>query len=194
MQGKIEEIKARNPSIECKYIVCDFSKHTKMSEYREIFGTEIADLDIGVAIANAGYARANRVEDMSDEYLESTMNINALHVYYLMKIFSEKMLKRTKRSALIVTSSMAGLYPFPSVVAYSAQKSFVTFLARGMALEMGKNIDVLSFNPAEVATKLIFRDESQASGATVTVAHAVKCCFRDCGHEDVTIGTFAHAV
>lgn len=160
MQAKIDEIKKAFPSVECKYIVCDFAKYTKMSEYREIFGPQLENLDIGVGIANAGYTRAYLFEDHKDDFMETIMNVNALHVYYLMKILSEIMLKRSKRSALIVTSSMAGLFPFASVITYSAQKSFVTFLTRGMALEMGKKIDVLSFNPAEVATKLIKKDES----------------------------------
>lgn len=57
---------------------------------------------------------------------------------------------------------------------------------------MSDKIDVLSFNPAEVATKLIKKDESQAGGATITVKAAVDCCFRDLGHTDVTYGAFNH--
>lgn len=92
--------------------------------------------DIGVAILNAGYAEANLVEHCSDEYLETTVNTNALHVYYVAKILSEKLMAREKRSALIVTSSLAALAPIPASVAYSSQKVFVTYLARGMAMEM----------------------------------------------------------
>lgn len=36
MKTKIEEIKASFP-VECKYLVCDFSKFTKISEYRELY-------------------------------------------------------------------------------------------------------------------------------------------------------------
>ena len=61
-----------------------------------------------------------------------------------------------------------------------------------MALEMGKKIDVMSFNPAEVATKLIFKDKSQVGGTCVSCEVAVKSCLRDLGHEDVTVGTLNH--
>lgn len=57
---------------------------------------------------------------------------------------------------------------------------------------MGHKIDIMSFNPAEVATKLIMKDKSQVGGGTVSVEDAVKCCFRDVGHTDKTYGTFSH--
>ena len=83
------------------------------------------------------------------------MNINVLHVYYTMKVLSEQMLKRDKRSAMIIVSSQAAVRPLPMAVAYCSQKSFATFLAQGMALEMGNRMDIMSFNPGSVATKLI---------------------------------------
>ena len=105
---------------------------------------------------------------------------------------ADKLVKREKRSAMIVTSSLAYLVPMPVSVIYSAQKRFVTHLAQGMALELGKSIDVMSYNPAEVATKLVFKDKSQAGGAVITVEKAVETCFRDVGHTDVTYGAFMH--
>jgi short-subunit dehydrogenase len=86
------------------------------------------------------------------------MNVNVLHVYYLFKIMAEQLMKREKRSSMIVTSSMAFVRPTPFSIAYSAHKRFVTFLAQGMFLEMSSKIDIMSFNPGEVATKLINRD------------------------------------
>ena len=165
---------------------------TKMGEYREKLEQDIADYDVAVGIANAGYGYAGKFEDNDDEYLETIMNLNAIHVYYTVKLLSDRMLKRNKRSAIIVTSSLAAMRPLPMAVGYSAQKAFVTYIARGMALEMGDRIDVLSFNPAEVATKLIFKDESQTGGTVVSVKNAVECCFRDLGHTDMTFGTFNH--
>lgn len=153
------------------------------------------DLDIAVGIANAGYGEAGKFEHSDDNLLSTLLNINVIHVYYTMKILSERMLKREgKKSALIAVSSLAAMRPIPMSVAYSAQKIFVTYLTRGMALEMGHKIDLLSFNPAEVATKLIFKDKSQAGGTIVTVDKAVKSCFRDMGHTDVTFGAFSHEI
>ena len=57
---------------------------------------------------------------------------------------------------------------------------------------MSAKIDVLSFNPGEVATKLIYKDKSQAGGSIIPVEKAVDCCFRDVGLTDVTYGAFVH--
>ena len=192
MKTKIQEIKAAHSGIECDYIICDFSKFTTLSEYRELYSSKIGGLDIAVAVANAGYALAGKFEDNEDDLLVTTMNINVLHVYYTMKVLSEQMLKRDKRSAMIIVSSQAAVRPFPMAVAYCAQKSFATFLAQGMALEMGNRIDIMSFNPGSVATKLIQKDKSQAGGIIVTVEKAVRTCLRDLGHGDFTFGTLNH--
>lgn len=60
-----------------------------MAEYREALELPCKDLDIGLVIANAGWADAFKIIDMTDDFYEGTMKINALHVYYVMKIMSE---------------------------------------------------------------------------------------------------------
>jgi short-subunit dehydrogenase len=69
---------------------------------------------------------------------------------------------------MIFTSSMAAEMALPMSVAYSAEKIFTTYLAQGYSIEMGDKIECMSFNPAEVATKMIMKDESQSGGLTVT--------------------------
>lgn len=130
MQQKLEEIKKDcGKDIECKYIVADFGKLQTMAEYRETFEFPCKDLDIGLVICNAGYGDAFKIVDTPDDYWEGSMKINVLHVYYVMKIMSEQLWKRDVRSAMIITSSLAYMLPFPASVPYSSQKRFVTFLA-----------------------------------------------------------------
>ena len=69
-------------------------------------------------------------------------------------------MKRPKRSAMIVTSSLASIRPFPGMLTYSACKRFVSHLAQGLNFELAEKVDVMSYNPAEVATKLIMKDKS----------------------------------
>lgn len=193
MQGKLEEIKKDcGKQIETKYLVADLSKFTSMAQYRELLGTEIENLDIGVVCANAGYGEATMMRDATDDFLETSMNLNAVHVYYLFKILGDKLWNRENRSCMIVTSSMAYLRPMPASIAYSAQKRFATFLSQGMSMEYGQKIDILSYNPAEVATKLIHKDKSQEGGATISVQKAVETCFRDVGYTDISYGAFIH--
>lgn len=61
-----------------------------------------------------------------------------------------------------------------------------------MALELGDRIDIMSYNPSEIATKMIMKDKSQVGGGTISVETAVEVCFRDVGHTDITYGAFAH--
>ena len=79
MQEKLQEIKAAcGRPIECKYIVCDFSKLTDITEYRTLFEPEIANLDIGIVMANAGWGEPNAFHKIPDNDLKGQMNINAL--------------------------------------------------------------------------------------------------------------------
>ncbi len=57
---------------------------------------------------------------------------------------------RKERSAIIVTSSIAGTTPMPSSLAYSSAKTFVTFLAQGLFYELKNKIDVMSYAPGFV--------------------------------------------
>ena len=97
--------------------------------------TEIANLDIGVVIANAGWGESGAFDDMKDDDLRGSININALQVVYLFKILGEKLMQRTKRSAMIVTSSISSAFPMPGMLTYSAGKRFVTHLAQGLNFE-----------------------------------------------------------
>ena len=146
----------------------------------------IANLDIGLVVANAGYFenKPNPFTVNSDEYIKNLVNINCLQFVYVFRILSEKLMKRPKRSGMLVTSSMAYARPSPGIACYSAVKKFATHMAQGLNLELAEKVDVMSYNPFGVATKLIKKDKSQAGGATITVEQAVEACFRDMGCND----------
>ena len=84
---------------------------------------------------------------MSAEEIESQVNLNALHPIYLAKALLPHLLSRKKRSSIIVTSSGLGTVAIPGVLTYSMCKSFSSFLAKGLAIEVGDKIDCLSFEP-----------------------------------------------
>ena len=71
MKGKIDEIRSIYPTVECRNIICDFGKLTKFSEYREVYGSLIEDLDIAVGIANAGYVEGNKFVDIDNDDFEN---------------------------------------------------------------------------------------------------------------------------
>ena len=97
------------------------------------------------------------------------------------------MLSRAKRSAIVVTSSALAMYPMSGILPYSMSKSFSSFLAEGLNIELKEKVDVMSFQPGEVQTKLL-GDRKTA----VTVQQASKGCLRDLGTTDLTYGAFTH--
>ena len=58
---------------------------------------------------------------------------------------SQRMLKSKKKSAIIVTSSVMGAYPYPGLTTYSAAKSFSSFVAEALNFELKDKIDVISY-------------------------------------------------
>jgi short-subunit dehydrogenase len=98
------------------------------NEYSKV-AAELADIDVGMLVLNAGALTISKFSILSPEELESQINLNALHVVYLAKALMPQILSRQKKTALIVTSSGLGTYPFPMVLPYSMSKSFSSFLA-----------------------------------------------------------------
>ena len=93
-------------------------------------------------------------QDLTNEEVEQIVTINALHPAYLLKVMLPQLLARKTRSGIIVTSSGIGSCPVPGVISYSMSKSFSSFLAQGLNVELKEKIDVISFECGEVETKL----------------------------------------
>ena len=47
------------------------------------------------------------------------------------------------------------MYPMSGILPYNMSKSFSSFLAEGLNIELKDKIDVMSYQPGEVQTKLI---------------------------------------
>lgn len=87
-----------------------------------------------------------------------------------------------------MTSSSLGTVAIPGVLTYSMCKSFVSFLAEGLAIEVGDKIDCLSYQPGQVKTNLLKFD----SPGGISVETAVNGCLRDLGTTSQTYGAFLH--
>lgn len=101
------------------------------------------------------------------------------------------MLAREKRGAIVITSSGLGSVPVPGILAYSAAKSFSSFLGEGLNVELKDKIDVLSFQCGEVKTKLL---GNRGGPQVITTDRATNGCLRDLGSNSMTYGAFAHGM
>jgi len=75
------------------YVVADFAKLTKISEYENI-AAQLKDIDIGMLILNAGWSQVAPFLDYSPDLIEYTLNINAVHPAYLSKVLVNQMNSR----------------------------------------------------------------------------------------------------
>ena len=98
---------------------------------------------------------------------------------------------------MIITSALAEIFPFPGLLTYCCTKKFTCFLADGLFYELKDKVDVMSYCPGYVATKIVGSSGSDGGdifGAKVTPAGAAKYAFRDIGHTSKTHGSFVHEI
>lgn len=160
---KLEEVKAaciaENPTIQTMAIQADFSEMKTIDDYERVIAEPLKNLDVAVLVANAGMGLMAPFADLTNKEVESLYSINTTHVIFTIKVLLENMIQRHnqhgKRSAILVTSSVLGTLPLSGTITYSASKSFVSFLAQGLNYELKNKVDVISFEPGEVETKML---------------------------------------
>ena len=142
-------------------------------------------------LLNAGWAVMGPFNDLTPLEIEQTVTINALHPIYLIKALLPKLLAREKRSAVLVTSSGLASVPVPGIATYSAAKSFSSYIAEALHIELKDKIDVISFQCGEVHTKLLGAGQKKAFHI-ITTERATGGSLRDIGSRSMTHGAFAH--
>ena len=197
MKEKLSEITSK---VKTMQIVADFHKLQTLEEYHEQIGKKLQDKDVGILVANAGFANVGPFLEQSDDEIERMLQINSKHVVYLMKIFANKLIDRhTKqgtKSAIIVTSSMASTFPMAGHDTYCASKTFASYMAVGLNFELQGKVDVLSYEPAGVATKMLQGKKDKYKGDFITCStdRAADVCVRDLGNTSATTGAFRHVL
>ena len=127
IDSKLADIKAIYPQVETIGIVCDFSKLSTMAQYRDLVATtELKDIDIGILCMNAGCFSVGPLDFVDDERYEGVWNVNGLQNAYLLKALVQKLLNRDKRTAVLITSSMANEMVMPGAQSYSATKAMTS--------------------------------------------------------------------
>lgn len=175
-------------------VVADFAKMFTIEDYRKNIAMKVAHLDIGVLALNAGYADMGPFHVLDDIEVEKQMQVNAVHCLYTMKVMSKQLLDRAdtfkRKSGVIMTSSIAHTVPLCGLSTYSSVKAFTTHLAKCLNYEFKGKIDVMSYNPGVVTTKM--SRASQTSRKTISEKRAADVAFKDLGCEVSSAGSFRH--
>ncbi|OGE13646.1 hypothetical protein A3G14_05020 [Candidatus Curtissbacteria bacterium RIFCSPLOWO2_12_FULL_38_9] len=118
-------------------------------------------LKLYALINNAGINNPQWIEDISNDNLKETLNVNLVSPVLLCRGFVPH-LKKNKISHIINVSSMFGVISRGKQSLYSSSKFGLVGLTKSLALELAQyNILVNSISPGFVETDLTLRNSSQ---------------------------------
>ncbi len=113
----------------------------------------VADLDIAVVVANAGYGLAGRFDKQDARRLRDMVQLNCTAPVIMINRLVPRLGARG-RGAIIVVSSTAGHQPVPFSAVYSASKAFDLAFGEALWAELlGTGIDVLVLQPGATGTE-----------------------------------------
>ncbi|MCT7664183.1 SDR family NAD(P)-dependent oxidoreductase [Shinella kummerowiae] len=121
---------------------------------------------IDVIVANAGIAHRTPLADLTDEKWDLTFDIDLKGIFRLVRAAAPGM--RTRRSgAVIALSSIMGVaYGWDEHVHYSAAKSGVVGLVRGLAVELARDgVRVNGLAPGYIRTAQLLSEENSLGPA-----------------------------
>ena len=198
IKEKLNDLYLEFPHIKTGMIIADFSELKSIEDYKKKVMYDMEFYDVGVLVLNAGCGTMGPFGEITDQEVESIVNVNALHVVYMTKlmvpVFVERFNRKKMRGAIIVTSSGFASRPISGSITYSATKTFASFIAEGLNHELKEKIDFLSYQAGEVTTKMIYRYKTDARTISTATNRAAQVCFRDLGCEQMTRGSFRHEV
>ena len=114
-----------------------------------------------IVFNNAGVASAFAFDQVGLEEVDKVMHINLGGMINIAKAFLP-LLKASERSALVNTSSILGLFGFPSSLAYCMSKFGVTALSQCLAMESAEfypNVHICSVHPGFIRGAIIMNSK-----------------------------------
>ena len=114
---------------------------------------QVAQLEIGTLVNNAGFSTVGRFERVPREKIREMIRVNCLAVAGLTHAFLPAM-KARRRGAIIIVSSVAAYQPLGLAATYGATKAFDLMLGEALWAEnRGTGVDVLVLSPGPVDTE-----------------------------------------
>jgi short-subunit dehydrogenase len=137
----------------------------------ERLAEQLADLEIGMLVNNAGVGYAGRFHKLDSDRLRDMVVLNCVSPVVLTSRLLPAMRERG-RGAVVVTGSIAGRQPLPLHSVYAATKAFDLLFGEALSLELrGDGIDVVVLEPGATATE--FQQAAGESGHPGESAAAV---------------------
>ncbi|SIR36806.1 3-oxoacyl-[acyl-carrier protein] reductase [Rhizobium sp. RU20A] len=116
---------------------------------------------IDVIVANAGIAHRTRLADLTDEKWDLTFDIDLKGIFRLARAAAPSMRARKSGSIIALSSIMGVAYGWDEHVHYSAAKSGVVGLVRGLAVELAADgVRVNGVAPGYIRTAQLLSEEN----------------------------------
>jgi short-subunit dehydrogenase len=147
--GPVREHAARlRPRIDVRECVVDLADPAQVAHALD----SIADLEIGLLVANAAHAATAPWLEIPLEDKLRQIQVNCVAVTQMVDVLSRAMAERG-RGGIIIMSSMAARVGSPLVATYAATKAFDLILAESLWAELDeRGIDVLGVMPGATRT------------------------------------------
>ncbi|MGY5802332.1 SDR family NAD(P)-dependent oxidoreductase [Rhizobium sp. LEGMi12c] len=121
---------------------------------------------IDIIIANAGIAHRTPLEKLTDDKWDLTMDVDLKGIFKLVRAAVPGMRARRSGSIVALSSIMGVAYGWDEHVHYSAAKSGVVGLVRGLAVELAKDgIRVNGIAPGYIRTAQLLSEENSLGPA-----------------------------
>lgn len=110
---------------------------------------------IDIVVANAGIDSIAPTATMADDVWEQMIAVNLTGVFKTVRAALPSMIERNQGGSIVVTSSCAGLTPYPNHIHYVTSKFGVIGIVKALALELAHyRIRANAIAPAAVRTDL----------------------------------------
>lgn len=144
----------------------------------EMSGAVVADVEnrfgaIDVIVANAGIARRVPLADMTDDQWDETFDVDLKGIMRIVRAAAPGMRARNAGSIIAMSSIMGVAYGWDEHVHYSAAKSGVVGLVRGLAVELAADgVRVNGLAPGYIRTAQALSEEHSLGPAGLEKAAA----------------------
>lgn len=132
----------------------------------------VADLDLGLVVANAAASYVGRFRDQDIDSVRSQIRVNLLTTVELIHALVPRMAER-ERAGIVLMSSLSSRRGAPLVATYAASKAYLAILAESLWDELGPDgIDVLGVLPGSTRTPGWLSSLPQSGVGTATLMEA----------------------
>jgi short-subunit dehydrogenase len=142
------DLRRRHPQLQVRELVADLTESSQL----HVALDALADIEVGLLVANAAYSVVGRWLDVSLADKLRHVEVNCAAVVTMLDRLSRAMVDRG-RGGVIVMSSLAGQQGSARVATYAATKAFDLVLAESLWAELREHgVDVLAVLPGSTRT------------------------------------------